>query len=165
MTNIDKLNKAMVGLSDDKIKEVLDFLGYKEDDKFSPKINEKYWFVDARTGKVNNFYWEDDSVDKYQLSLGNVYKTREEAAMALDFQTRKANLIKEIEDSSDVIDWRDGHQNKYSISYSHINDSLDYASWNMTQYQGMVYTTNSQFLVDLIATLEEEGKELLFYIK
>lgn len=164
MKNIDKLNKAMVGLSDDRIKELLDFLGYEEDDKFSPKMNEKYWLVDAG-GWVNDFRWEDDRVDKYQLSLGNVYKTREEAAMALDFQTRRAKLIKEIKDSSDVIDWRDGHQNKYSISYSHINDSLDYASWNMTQYQGMVYTTNSQFLVELIATRSDEVKELLFDIK
>ena len=164
MKNIDKLNKAMVGLSDDRIKEVLDFLGYKEDDKFSPKSGEKYWLVDAG-GWVNDFIWENDRVDEYQLSLGNVYKTREEAAMALDFQTRKANLIKEIEDSSEVIDWESGRQSKYSISYSHADGSVSYGSWNTVQYQGMVYTTNSQFLEDLIVTREDEVKELLFDIK
>lgn len=162
MTNIEKVNKALQNAGEDKIKEVLDFLGYNEE--FVPKLGEEYWFI-TTLGKVDCFHWVDDIYDNYQLSRGNVYRTKEEVEYILDVRTRKAKLIKEIEDSSDKLDWDSGRQCKYAISYNHSNGLLDYASWNMVQYQGMVYTTNSQFLVELIATRADEVKELLFGIK
>ena len=159
MTNIEKVNKALENASEDKIKEVLDFLGYNE--KFVPKLDEEYWLI-TTLGKIDCFQWVNDTYDNYQLSRGNVYRTKEEAVQVLDVQTRKAKLIKEIEDSSDEINWGDGSQCKYSISYNHATGSLGYTSWNMVQYQQMVYTTNSQFLEELLATSYDEVKELLF---
>ena len=165
MISIEKVNKALAGADEDKIKEVLDFLGYKENEKFIPNENERYWFIDARTGKVNNLSWSDDSVDKYQLSLGNVYRTEEEAEQALDFQTRKAKLIKEIEDSSEPIDWDNIDQRKYFFYFDYNHNSLDIEYYNYIQGQGTTYTTNPQFLEELIATRSDEVKELLFGVK
>ena len=164
MTNIEKVNKALAGADESKIKEVLDFLGYKEDGKFIPKENERYWAIDM-LGVVDYYHWGDDRFDKYQLSIGNVYRTEEEAEQALDFQTRKAELIKEIEDSSDVIDWRDGRQSKYHILLDRCNNSLVVRGNVFEQTHGTAYTTNTAFLYELIETRSDEVKELLFGVK
>ena len=164
MTNIEKVNKALESAGESEIKKVLDFLGYREDGKFTPKQDEQYWVVDSK-GKVDSYSWNNDSYDNYQLSLGNVYRTKEEAIQALDFQVRKANLVKEIEDSSDAIDWRDGNQDKYHFWLDGRNNSLLLSGGIYAQTQGAIYTTDALFLEKLILTRADEVKELLFGVK
>ena len=164
MTNIEKVNKALENADESKIKEVLDFLGYEEDSKFIPKQNEQYWLVDS-VGKVGCFPWSDDNYDNYQLSLGNIYRTKKEAEQALDFQTRKAKLIKEIEDSSDVIDWGNIQQYKYCIGLDGRYGSLRVHNNSYVQVQGTIYTTNVSFLEELATTRANEVRELLFGVK
>ena len=164
MTNIEKVNKALENADESKIKEVLDFLGYEEDGKFVPKNGDTYWAI-TMVGMVDYYSWFDGRFDNCQLSSGNCYQTKEEAEQALDFQTRKANLIKEIEDSSDIIDWGDGQQYKYYFSYKYASGSLRYTFRRMVQYDGVTYTTNKVFLEELIETRSDEIKELLFGIK
>lgn len=164
MTNIEKVNKALAGADESKIKEVLDFLGYKEDGKFIPKYEERYYFIHGG-GFVNFNYWVDDRVDNHTLLMNNIYRTEEEAEKALDFQTRKAKLIKEIEDSSDVIDWSNKQQYKYHIWLDGSCNALRVSGNFNAQTQGTTYTTNEQFLEELIKERPDEVKELLFGIK
>ena len=164
MTNIEKVNKALENADEDKIKEVLDFLGYKEDEKFIPKNDERYYVVDS-LGNTDFHMWRDDKYDHHALLMSNVYRTKEEAEQAVDFQTRKAKLIKEIEDSSDVIDWSDEDQGKYRIFLDGSYNSLAVSGNAHAQTQGTNYTTNKQFLEILIAKRSDEVKELLFGIK
>lgn len=164
MTNIEKVNKALKNAGESEIKKVLDFLGYREDGKFTPKQGEQYWSISG-TGEVVAYSWVGDNYDNYQLSLGNVYRTKEEAEQALDFQTRKADLIKEIEDSSDVIDFRDGNQDKYHLWLDGRNNSLLVSGGMYARTQGAIYTTDALFLEKLILTRANEVKELLFGVK
>lgn len=164
MTNIEKVNKALENANEDKIKEVLDFLGYKEDGKFIPKYEERYYFIHGG-GFVNFNYWVDDRVDNHTLLMNNIYRTEEEAEQALDFQTRKAKLIKEIEDSSDVIDWSDDSQYKHYLYYNYRMNEVIYHYNEMHKSSGVTYTTNKPFLKELIKERSDEVKELLFGIK
>ena len=164
MKNIEKVNKALENANEDKIKEVLNFLGYKEDSKFIPKNGEKYYFI-AGFGFIKYHHWRDDEYDNYVLLMNNAYRTEEEAEHALDLQTRKAKLIKEIEDSSDVIDWNDVNQKKYYFWVSRLSNSLRVHSSSSPQTQGATHTTDRLFLEELIATRSNEVKELLFDIK
>ena len=163
MTNIEKVNKALAGADENKIKEVLDFLGYKEDSKFIPKHGGKYYYITF--GTIDFYTWTDNEYDNHSLLMGNVHRTKEEAKQALDFQTRKAKLIKEIEDSSDVIDWGDIQQYKYFFWLDGRYDSLRLYCNSYIQTQGAIYTTNGSFLEELIKTRSDEIKELLFDIK
>ena len=164
MTNIEKVNKALANADEDKIKEVLDFLGYKEDCKFIPKNGEYYWLI-SMLGEFKCLRWLGGRFDNYQLSLGNIYRTREDAEQALDFQTRKAKLIKEIENSSDVIDWGDEDQYKYYIWLDVRFNALRVDNNSYAKTQGTIHTTNEQFLEELIATRADEVRELLFGVK
>ena len=164
MTNIEKVNKALENADESKIKEVLDFLGYKEDSKFIPKNGEKYHFITG-LGQLGYKDWRGDECDDYTLLMNNVYRTREEAEQALDFQTRKAKLIKEIEDSSDIIDWGDILQYKYCVGLDGRYSLLRVHNNSYVQVQGTIYTTNVSFLEELATTRSDEVKELLFGIK
>lgn len=164
MTNIEKVNKALENADESKIKEVLDFLGYKEDGKFIPKNGEKYWLITASGFIISNI-WGDDEHDNHVLLMNNVYRTKEEAERALDFQTRKAKLIKEIEDSSGVVDWSNIQQYKYCIGLDWTNGIVLVHNNSYAKTQGAIYTTNGPFLEEIIETRSDEVKELLFGIK
>ena len=164
MTNIEKVNRALAGADESKIKEVLDFLGHKEDSKFIPKHDERCYYISGG-GVYPTYYDNYSSHDEYKLLMNNVYRTREEAEQALDFQVRKAKLIKEIEDSSDVMHFGNGSQNKYCFWLDARFNSLRTSCNIYIQQQGTIYTTNEQFLEELIETRANEVKELLFGVK
>lgn len=161
-----KIRKALENenISEDKIKEVLDFLGYKDDGKFIPENGEKYWLITVSCF-INFNIWRDDEYDNRVLLMSNVYRTEEEAEQALDLQTRKAKLIKEIEDSSEPIDWNDVNQNKHYFWLDGRYGSLRLLYNSYAQTQGAIYTTNREFIENLIKTRADEVKELLFGVK
>ena len=157
-----KVNKALENASEDKIKEVLDFLGYK--DKWTPNEDDEYYFIQAG-GDIWTATLGKTRQSNQRLLMGNYYRTREEAEQALDFQTRKAKLIKEIEDSSDVINWEDTNHVKYHIWIDRRDNLLRVDGFVYLQDQGATYTTNIVFLEELIKERSDEVKELLFGIK
>ena len=164
MTNIEKVNKALVNANEDKIKEVLDFLGYKEDSKFIPKNGELYYFI-TPFDDIDFAYRADDKYDNHFLLMNNVYQNKEEAEQALDLKIRKAKLIKEIEDSSEPMDFSDTNQYKHHIGLDGRYNALRVGANIHVQIQGATYTTNKQFLRELIKERYDEVKELLFGIK
>ena len=164
MTNIEKVNKALENADESKIKEVLDFLGYEEDGKFIPEIDELYCVI-TPLGNIEFHVWKNDKYDNHALLMNNVYRTEEETEQALDFQTRKAKLIKEIEDSSGVIDWSNIQQYKYCIGLDWTNGIVLVHNNSYAKTQGAIYTTNGPFLEEIIETRSDEVKELLFGIK
>ena len=75
----------------EKIKAVIAELQQKLDaieaGYWVPEIMDRYYIVLA-CGSVDNFVWGDDEIDKQLLSMGNVYRTYEEAEHAV--KVRKA---------------------------------------------------------------------------
>lgn len=53
-----------------------------KEEKFVPKGGERYWFV-CDSGKVEWSGWGNFRYDKFRLSQGNVFRTREEAEAKL----------------------------------------------------------------------------------
>ena len=96
--------------------------------------------------------------------MNNVFKTEEEARAQRDFNFEKAKLIKEIEDSSDVIDWENKEQEKHCMFYDHIAGRIDTDINIVAERQGTTYTTNREFLKNLIKNEHERIKKYLFGI-
>lgn len=164
MTNrLQKIEKAINSMSDDKFNELLNELGVKEDKRWVPEFGEDYWCILA-SGNTCNFRWVNDRTDNYRLIMNNVFKTEEEAESQLNFNIEKAKLIKEIVDSSDVIDWEDWGQKKYSMCYMHDDGTIDAGENLSWEKQGVTYTTNKEFLENLIANEPKRIKKYLFGI-
>ena len=150
MTNrLQKIEKAINNMSNDKFNELLNDLGVKEEKQWVPEYREWYWGTMA-TGEVRESHWENDVVDNYRLLMNNVFKTEEEAEAQRDFNIEKAKLIKEIKDSSDVINWDNSYQTKFYIYLTHHNKDLRIGAREYTQSEGTTFTTNRVFLENLI---------------
>lgn len=164
MTNrLKKIEKAINSMSDDKFNESLNELGVKENKQWVPKHGEKYWYV-ITTGDTINCHWLNDDFDSRLLLMNNVFKTEEEAWAQRNFNIEKAKLIKEIEDSSDEIDWRDAEQEKHYLCYIHDEGIIDTDMNRVFEKQGVTHTTNKEFLENLIKSEPERIKKYLFGI-
>lgn len=164
MTNrIQKIEKAINNMSDDKFNELLNELGVKEEKQWVPRYGEIYYLVLAG-GSVRKDDWFGTKSDSHRLLMKNVFKTEKEALAQLNFNIEKAKLIKEIEDSSGVIDWEDGEQHKHSLYYTHYGKEIKIESCLTLEMQGTTYTTNREFLENLIKNEPERIKKYLFGI-
>ena len=165
MTNrLQKIEKAINNMSDDKFNELLNELGVKVDKQWVPERGELYWTFD-NMGVIEHWMWDNDEYDNYRLLMKNVFKTEEEAGAQLDFNIEKAKLIKEIKDSSDVIDWWDDvEQEKYSLYYDHLDKKIFTNIYWGCEIEGTTYTTNKEFLENLIKNEPERVKKYLFGI-
>lgn len=133
---------------------------------WKPEIGDSYSYVGA---DGNTYYVEclDTADDRFRILNNNVYKSNTQAQKALEFQTEKAKLIKEIENSSDVIDWRDDKQSKYYLYYSYDSKKLNVETdfGGLYKMQGTTFTTNKEFLNNLIDNEPERVKKYLFGIE
>ncbi len=163
MTNrLQKIEKAIKNMSDDKFNELLNELGVKEE-QWVPEIYETYWSV-LGSGYVDCKDWRGDGIDNYRLLMNNVFKTEDEAGIQRYFNIEKAKLIREIEDSSDIMDRENDNQIKYSLYYDHYGEEININSCRQHEIQGATYTTNKEFLKNLIENEPERVKKYLFGI-
>ena len=165
MTNrIQKIEKAINDMSDDKFNELLNDLGVKEEKQWVPEYGEKYWYI-ATAGYAFDSIWLNDDFDRHILLMNNVFKTEEEAEAQSGFNIEKAKLIKEIEDSSDEMDWENGEQYKHYMYYVYDDGTIGISGNLVCGNQGTTYTTNEEFLENLIENEPERVKKYLFGVK
>ena len=162
-SRIKQIEKAINNMSDDKFNELLNELGIKEE-QWVPEHGEFYRYVNNGGYIGGDSRWANDTYDNYRLLMNNVFKTEEEAEAQRDFDIEKAKLIKEIKDSSDVIDWND-NQIKYFLSCEVIDEDLYVSQCRLYRNQGTTHTTNKAFLENLIANEPERVKKYLFEVK
>ena len=160
---LQKIEKAINSMSDEKFSELLNELGVKEDKQWVPKCGEPYWVI-FNCGDVTIDIWSNNRYDNYRLLMNNVFKTEEEAIVQHDFNIEKAKLIKEIEDSSDVIDLGNSKQSKYYLYYDHYDKEVYIDLHCVCENQGTAYTTNKDFLNNIIKNEPERIKKYLFGI-
>lgn len=84
---------------------------------FKPHYGEKYFYIDER-GEVNFFYNRNSSYDKMCYSIGNCFKTEEEA----EFEVERLKIVTQLKHMAEAwntceIDWEDENQPKYYIIY------------------------------------------------
>lgn len=106
-------------------------------------------------------------VDDCSYQFGNYFKTAKEANFA-----RQKHLIYQqlkdyaLEHNTKEIDWDNSHQNKWFISYSHINDELCIGSRQSVEFLNTVYFTSGEIAVNAIDEIgEDKIKHYLFGIE
>ena len=111
--------------------------------RWVPGDNDRYLFIDHHKGIIDTT-WDDDSTDRYRLSQGNVFKTREEAKAHIKYLEALA-VIKEDAEWWEP-DWGDGDQVKCFAGYLHSNDDFVISSYTYLQTAGPVYFETEEAL-------------------
>lgn len=91
-----------------------------------PKKDERYYFIDEYQEGIGNDTNDGTDVDDIRLSIGNCFKTKEEA----EHMVEKLKVIHELqkfayENNEGEIYWNDVDQSKYMLIYDIQNKEID----------------------------------------
>lgn len=98
----------------------------EEEKKYwKPKESEGYYFIDAYQEGIGNDTNDGTDVDDFRLSIGNYFKTKEEA----EHMVEKLKVIHELqkfayENNEKEIDLYDDNQYKYILKYDTNDDDI-----------------------------------------
>lgn len=67
---------------------------------WKPECGERYWFIGS-DGQINNCGWANDHIDWGSYSMGNCFRTKEEATFAREKQKIKVELQRFADEHND----------------------------------------------------------------
>ena len=158
-----KLNEVIAkygnaDVDESKIKEVL---GVKESKVWEPSYDEYYFYYTSSEIYDTRY---STYVDQQLFSIGNCFKTKEEAEFARDkqiFLTKFERYLRENED--EPVDWKNESQVKYSL-YFECN-LIEIAHWKSCWFQGSILTTSKLALYNFIKDNESDIKKYMFGVE
>jgi hypothetical protein len=121
---------------------------------WKPEVWEKYYTVDR--GK--SYIWKDDIIDRFNYTIGNCFKTQEEAEFALERLKVIAEMKRYIAEHDDVeLDWDNPNQLKYYLAFNRRSGAIDYASIiSMQAVEASLCTSVGSVLLGMIKEIGQD---------
>lgn len=154
--------KATLKVNDKEIEveiteEELKKLEKTEEKKHKILRGNSYHFLDSY-GKVVNRLDTKNEIDNYLYSIGNYFKTPEEAEFHKNELIYTQMLKDYICEHDDVlVDWEDRQNPKYAIYYDFINKKIKFVAEWYCKYQGAIHASNKQVLEDVVKFIGEDN--------
>lgn len=127
----------------------------KKEKKSEPKIwkpeyGEWYWFI-GTDGQISNCEWANDRIDRGRYSMGNCFKTKEEATFAREKQKIKIELQRFADEhnDSDKEKW-DGINPHYTIRYDIGDEALVRSSNHVVENINDIYFTSEDIVKNAV---------------
>ena len=139
----------------------------KEEKKSEPKIwepeyGERYWTIGS-DGQINNCGWANDYIDLGTYSMGNCFRTKEEATFARETQKIKTELQRFADEHNDPDQEEWGKANlHYCIGYDVSKDNLASIPVVMVRRTNEVYFTSKEIAED--AANKVGAKRIMKYL-
>lgn len=114
------------GLSNEEREQLLRLIEKSKRPKkiWKPECGEWYWFIDS-DGQINNCEWVDDHIDWGRYSMGDCFRTEEEAEFTRGKQIIKTELQRFADEHNDPDKEKwDGENVHYYIGHDAIKDDL-----------------------------------------
>lgn len=119
--------------------------------RWKPERNEKFWYLN---GDVYLDTWTDCVSDNFQYTIGNCFKTQEEAEeykKQLEYTARYKNYI---EEHSEPIDWNNLCERKY---FAQFDEEVEINCAYGVRSQGIIYASSEQIIKDAIKEIGEDS--------
>ena len=153
--------KQIVGEANNKIVELEEQLKKQENTYWIPKKDETYYHI-GFDGQVSAYSFDNDLTDKYKLSIGNCYKTREEAekkGLRKVFEQQLFTKLKRFADehNEEKIDLKNTRQNKYSFYYD-VTENKIYPLFSCVclYFQQNIYFTSEEIAKQAIEEFKDD---------
>lgn len=161
MNNLEELKQELK-----KIENKINELESKENNNYKRKILEEYFYLD----ECGDVVLEDDydnSLNNHHYSIGNYFKTEEQA----ENYKEKLLIEQELRDiamelnKGEKIDWNNKEQNKYILYFDYLcgKNKIDYTQNCYSKIQGAIYCSDKNFKDVAIERIGEE--RLTEYLK
>lgn len=153
--NIQKRIEALETEFNEKIKALK--AEAQREDEF-PQDGDKYWLIEETLG-VSRYAWAGDDFDNKLLSVGNVFRTKQQAEFAIE----KLKVEAELRKHSDV--WNlEKTQYTFSFNWEDGRFNVEYPDYK--QYANGYYFDNIIALQDAIETVGKDRiKKYLFGVE
>lgn len=160
--------KATLKINDEEIEVEITEKELKKLEEKKPRVRwragkgDKYWYVSGGATLFN--ITEDDwEVDKDRYSVGNYFKTKEEAEFHRN-ELVYTQMLKDYVYEHDVeLDWDNARLEKYFLMYDVQTKEIKFCSSYTYKSQGSIYASNKQVLLDAIKFVGEKNvKKYIF---
>lgn len=134
---------------------------------WKPKNRERYYFINHGVNEYIDYYdWDNDSLDDNLYSIGNCFRTQEEAEFALKKQKVYTELKRfALEHNETEIDWNDSDHEKYCLMYDYYENRI-FTSYNRFIKTPIVYFTSKEIAKQAVEEIGEERlKKYYFEVK
>ena len=132
-----------------------------------PKEGETFYYIMGDGIIADNVYYQIFTVNKNRLAMGNCFKTKEDAELALKKHMVYQELKQFADENNGPIDWNDERSHKYSIACSHEEIKRLYITcWATYQFMGCVWFSSMELAEQAIQKVGEDRiKKYLFGVK
>lgn len=126
-----------------------------ENERWKPKANEKYWYIDSSGSANYTLFMSEIEIDTIRFKNYNCFKTKEEAEQ----EAEKILIRRKLEDIAKKlnkgrnIDW-ESHEYKFHLLI--FNDFISQEVCQNIKYQGTVYCIDENFKDVAIEKIGEE---------
>lgn len=132
----------------------------KKGDRWTPKLEDRYWIV-THDGGSEWSTWEDDYTDKNRYAIGNIFETKEEADKTVEILKIRAQLKacggKEV--------WEMNGKQSVTIFYDPELKELDTWSGSSPDAWAVCFDTHAQAQVAAEKVGKERIKKYLFGVE
>ena len=146
------------GLSKEEREQLLGLVekAKKPEKIWKPKCGEWYWFIGS-DGQVDNCEWANDHIDRGRYSMGNCFRTKEEAEFTREKQIIKTELQRYADEHNDPDkeEWNktNGH---YEIVYNYRLGRLDFSELRSCSSTDAIYFTSEELAKKAVETVGRE---------
>ena len=137
------------GLSKEEREQLLELVEKAKRPKkiWKPEYGEWYWFI-GTDGQISNCEWVNDRIDQGRYSMGDCFRTKEEAESAREKQKIKIELQRFADEHNDPekLEW-DGENHHYRIGYD-IDDKDLVITRSLNVRQDDIYFSSKEIAED-----------------
>lgn len=131
---------------------------------WKPKNGDQCWYVNA-CGNVVDFNWDKNRHEISIYSIGNCFRTKEEAKNAVERLKIRAELQRYADEHNDEIDWTLSPY-KWYIIYNHIDKKVEIYGVFFSQTPFEIYFSSREIARNAIRAVGEDRiKKYLFGVE
>lgn len=133
---------------------------------WKPESDEEYYYSYS-DGTIEEATWDNLSIDNNRYTIGNCFKTREEAEFAMEKQKVITELKRfALEHNEKEIDWNDSNKWKSRLVYNHCERSIDVVSDSYFLQVTSIYFSSRAIARSAVKEIGEERiKKYYFEVK
>lgn len=153
--DISKLSEAQQNLFKSLFEQFCERSEPKEEKKSKPKVwkpecGEWYWYI-VSDGQISHCEWANDRIDRRRYSMGNCFRTKEEAEFAREKQKIKIELQRFADEHNDLDKEKwDGINLHYTIRYDVGDEALTRSSSYVVQNINDIYFTSEDIVKNAV---------------
>lgn len=123
-----------------------------------PKYGDRY-FVIFDSGRIDWVVWYGTSADNERLSIGNCFRTEEDA----EFVVERLKVLADMRKSAFEPDWKDNRQQKWSIFYDCEDNTIQYPACRFYSKGMDMYFESRERAKECVATIGEERLKKYYF--